>query len=186
MSHAGDSLKNSDAVLIEDYDPAWPRTFAKLAARAAAALGEVAVAIEHIGSTAVPGLAAKPIIDLDVVITLPADLPEAIQRLDRIGYVHLGDLGIKGREAFRAPPDEPPHHLYVLCAGANELRRHLVFRDALRETSDLRNRYGALKRSLAQEHQNDRCAYTEAKTAFITSVIGVDDHKSALTVPRVP
>lgn len=167
-------MKNNDAVLIEDYDPAWPNVFSKLAARAMTALGSLAVAVEHIGSTAVRGLAAKPIIDLDVVIAVPSDLAEAIQRLSNLGYVHEGDLGIAGREAFRAPPDMPAHHLYVLSAGADELRRHLAFRDALRANSDLRNSYGALKRSLAEAHRSDRCSYTEAKAAFIASVVGVE------------
>ena len=167
-------MKNNDAVLIEDYDPAWPNVFSKLAARAMAALGSLAVAVEHIGSTAVPGLAAKPIIDLDVVIAVPSDLAEAIQRLSNLGYVHEGDLGIAGREAFRPPPDMPAHHLYVLSAGADELRRHLAFRDTFRADRDLRNSYGALKRSLAEAHRNDRCSYTEAKAAFIASVVGVE------------
>src|SRR5580704_3139687 len=111
--------------LIQDYDPSWPEAFSKLAARVQATLGSLVITIEHIGSTAVPGLAAKPIIDLDVVLASRADLPEAIRLLATIGYVHEGDLGIPGREAFRSPPGEPRHHLYVLAAGANELGRHL-------------------------------------------------------------
>jgi GrpB-like predicted nucleotidyltransferase (UPF0157 family) len=177
-------MKNNDAVSIEDYDPAWAKVFSKLAARAMAALGSLAVGVEHIGSTAVPGLAAKPIIDLDVVMALPADLPEVIQCLSNLGYVHEGDLGITGREAFRSPSDSPPHHLYVLSAGADELRRHLAFRDALRASSDLRNSYDALKRSLAEAHRNDRCAYTQGKAAFIASVVGMQ--RPNLTAPRVP
>jgi GrpB-like predicted nucleotidyltransferase (UPF0157 family) len=159
-------------VLIQDYDPAWPDAFSKLANRIKAALGSLVITVEHIGSTAVPGLAAKPIIDLDVVLASPADLPEAIRRLANIGYVHEGDLGIAGREAFRLATGEPPHHLYVLAADANELRRHLAFRDALRADSDLRDEYAALKRSLAEAYKNNRSAYTQAKTAFITSTIG--------------
>lgn len=159
-----------DAVFIQDYDPAWPDAFSKLAARVKAALGDLVVTIEHVGSTAVPGLAAKPIIDLDVVLASPADLPEAIRRLASIGYAHQGDLGIAGREAFHSPVGPLRHHLYVLSAGANELRRHLDFRDALRSNSDLRDRYGALKRSLAQVYEDDPSAYTQAKTAFITLI----------------
>jgi GrpB-like predicted nucleotidyltransferase (UPF0157 family) len=167
-------MKNDDAVLIEDYDPGWPNVFSELAARAMGALGSLAVGVEHIGSTAVPGLAAKPIIDLDVVIALPSDLAEAIQCLSNLGYVHEGDLGITGREAFRPPSDMPPHHLYVLSAEADELRRHLAFRDALRANGDLRNSYGALKRSLAEEHRQNRGSYTKGKAALITSVVGID------------
>jgi GrpB-like predicted nucleotidyltransferase (UPF0157 family) len=127
--------------------------------------------VEHIGSTSVPGLAAKPIIDVDVVLSLPSDLPRAIRLLAGIGYVHEGDLGIAGREAFRSPPGTPRHHLYVLSAEAAELCRHLAFRDALRADDGLRDRYAALKRSLADAYKNDRSAYSQAKTAFITSTI---------------
>jgi GrpB-like predicted nucleotidyltransferase (UPF0157 family)/uncharacterized protein YqeY len=163
--------KADDPALIQDYDPTWPETFSKLAARVRAALGSLVITIEHIGSTAVPGLAAKPIIDIDVVLSSPADLPEAIQLLGRIGYVHEGDLGIAGREAFHSPPGTSGHHLYVLSVGANELRRHLTFRDALRADSDLRDRYSALKRLLAEAYKDDRNSYTQAKSAFITSIV---------------
>jgi GrpB-like predicted nucleotidyltransferase (UPF0157 family) len=165
-------LKNDGFILIRDYDPSWPDTFTTLAAKVKVALGALVVTVEHIGSTAVPGLAAKPIIDLDVVLASPTDLPEAIRLLAAIGYVHEDDLGIAGREAFRPPPDEPRHHLYVLTVGAHELRRHLAFRDALRADNGLRDRYAALKGSLAETHRNDRRSYTEAKSAFITSIVG--------------
>jgi GrpB-like predicted nucleotidyltransferase (UPF0157 family) len=150
------ALNNDETVLIQDYDPSWPNAFSKLAARVTAALGSLMVTIEHIGSTAVPDLAAKPIIDLDVVLSSPVDFPEAIRLLADIGYVHEGDLGIAGREALRSPPAEPRHHLYVLAAGANELRRHLALRDALRADSDLRDEYSALKQSLAKTYGNTR------------------------------
>ena len=163
-------MRTNDPVSIQDYDPAWPEAFSKLAARVNAALGSLVVTIEHIGSTAVPGLAAKPIIDLDVVLGSPADLPEGIRLLASLGYVHEGDLGITGREAFRSPEGEPRHHLYVLTVGTSELRRHLAFRDALRDDNELRDKYAALKRSIAKAYQDDRSGYTEAKTDFITSI----------------
>jgi GrpB-like predicted nucleotidyltransferase (UPF0157 family) len=167
-------MKNDDPVLIQDYDSAWPDTFSKLAARIKAALGSLVVAVEHIGSTAVPGLPAKPIIDLDVVLASPTDLPEAIRLLAAIGYVHESDLGIAGREALRSPPGPPHHHLYVLTAAASELRRHLAFRDALRADRDLRDRYAALKRSLAYSYKDDRKSYTQAKSAFINSILNTN------------
>jgi GrpB-like predicted nucleotidyltransferase (UPF0157 family) len=164
-------LRIDEFILIEDYDPSWPHAFSKLATGIKAALGGFIVTVEHIGSTAVPGLAAKPIIDLDVVLASPVDLPEAIRSLSSIGYVHEGDLGIPGREAFRSPPGEARHHLYVLTAGANELRRHLAFRDALRADAGLRDEYSALKRSLAMQYKDDRNSYTQAKSTFIESII---------------
>lgn len=166
-----DGAADRFAVLIQDYDASWPETFSKLAARLKAALGSLVVSIEHVGSTAVPGLAAKPVIDLDIILRSHADLQESMRLLACIGYDHEGDLGIAGRDAFRSPPGEPSHHVYVLVAGANELRRHLAFRDALRADNNLREKYAELKKSLTQRYCNDRQSYTEAKSAFITSII---------------
>jgi GrpB-like predicted nucleotidyltransferase (UPF0157 family) len=159
------------AIVIAAYDAAWPKVFAALAAHLAAVLGGRAAAIEHVGSTAVPGLAAKPIVDVDVVVATASDLAPAIAALTADGYVHEGDLGVPGREALRAPAGATPHHLYVLVAGSAELRRHLAFRDALRADAALRDAYAALKRTLAQRHAEDRAAYTKGKSAFIAAVL---------------
>jgi GrpB-like predicted nucleotidyltransferase (UPF0157 family) len=118
----------------------------------------------------VPGLAAKPIIDLDVVIADHGDLPAVIQRLRPLGYQLEGDLGVPGREAFATPAGAPPHHLYVCAVGTPALDRHLALRDALRGDSDLAAAYGDLKRALAARLTHDRKAYTEAKSAFIEQV----------------
>ena len=103
----------TDPVIIEDYDPRWPRIFEILRSRIAAVLNELAIAIEHVGSTAVPGLAAKPIIDIDVLIRSSTDLPAVIRKLAGLGYEHRGHLGVSAREAFRAKPEVAQHHLYV-------------------------------------------------------------------------
>src|SRR5438034_1121141 len=120
-----------DPIVIVDYSTAWPLEFERLRDSAAAALGDVAVAIEHIGSTAVPGLAAKPVIDL-VIVVEPENMQRAIARLTAIGYVHRGNLGVEGREAFALPDGEPRHHLYVSPTDSEELRAQLAFRDRLR------------------------------------------------------
>jgi GrpB-like predicted nucleotidyltransferase (UPF0157 family) len=127
--------------------------------------------VEHIGSTAVSGLAAKPIIDLDVVVGSPADVVPAIRKLFEIGYVHEGDLGIDGREAFRSQTCHQLHHLYLLVEGAQELVRHLAFRDALRVDPALRDAYSKLKRSLAAEQVGDRAAYTRGKSDFVLATL---------------
>jgi GrpB-like predicted nucleotidyltransferase (UPF0157 family) len=129
------------------------------------------VTIEHVGSTAVPGLAAKPIIDLDVVIADRADLPAVMERLRSLGYLHEWDLGVPGREAFTTPAGTPPHHLYVCAVGTPALNRHLAFRDALRADSALAAAYGELKRTLATRLNPDRNAYTEAKSAFVEQAL---------------
>ena len=162
----------SAPVIIEDYDPRWPEQFESLRARICRALGLLAVAVEHVGSTAVPGLAAKPIIDLDVLLRDPGDLAEAIARLAGLGYAHRGDLGVPGREAFQAPPDEFPHHLYVCMPDSREYRRHLAFRDHLRCHPEDAKEYASLKRKLAAEFGPDREGYSQAKTEFVKKILG--------------
>jgi GrpB-like predicted nucleotidyltransferase (UPF0157 family) len=88
-----------------------------------------------------------------------------------LGYAHRGDLGIRGREAFRAPPSSAKHHLYVCPAGNEELRRHLLFRDYLRAHADVANRYADLKRQLADRFAADRVAYTNGKATFVDEVL---------------
>src|SRR5258707_11678358 len=100
-------------IVVVDYDPAWPSTFEMLRSRAWEVVGDFALSIEHVGSPSVPGLAAKPIIDMSVVVTSPTEISLAVTRLATLGYVHRGDLGIVGREAFHLPAGLPAHHLYV-------------------------------------------------------------------------
>ena len=157
-----------DPIVIVDYDPAWPREFEALRDRAAAAVRELAVAIEHVGSTAVPGLAAKAVIDL-VVVVAPDDVQPAVNRLVAVGYVHRGNLGVEGREAFSATQDEPRHHLSVSPTDGEELRAQLAFRDRLRNDGALASEYVALKRELAVTFRDDRPAYTDAKTDFVVA-----------------
>jgi GrpB-like predicted nucleotidyltransferase (UPF0157 family) len=163
-------MSDLPSILIEEYDARWTDSFAALAARVKTSLGDLVLRIEHVGSTAVTGLAAKPVIDLDVVVS-QADLPEAIQCLARLEYVHEGDLGIAGREAFRSPPGGTRHHLYLLAEDAKELQRHLAFRDRLRADPILRDAYAVLKRSLAARYPGDREAYSRGKSSFITRVL---------------
>lgn len=161
-----------EPIFICEYDPAWPSQFGYLSERIFNVLGKIVRRIEHVGSTAVPDLIAKPIIDVDVVLGSDADLPEAIRLLATIRYVHEGNLGVTGREAFRAPENEVRHHLYVLSEGADELGRHIAFRDALRADSLLRSNYAELKRQLAVRHAGDRQSYMEAKSDFIRAALG--------------
>jgi GrpB-like predicted nucleotidyltransferase (UPF0157 family) len=163
--------ERAEPVIVVPYDPAWVTTFKQVRARIVPLFGDLAVGVEHIGSTAVPGLDAKPIVDVDVVVRHDADVAEAIRRLATIGYEHLGDLGVAGREAFRAPPGLARHHLYVCAAGSAALRAHLTLRDALRNDPEVAAAYGAVKRELAERFRDDRDSYAEEKTPFITSVL---------------
>jgi len=161
----------TEPIMIEDYDARWPQLFEILRTRIGAVLGSLAAAIEHIGSTAVPGLAAKPIIDIDVLLQSQADLQRAIERLATVGYEHQGDLGVAGREAFRAPADVFPHHLYVCAPDSSEYGRHIAFRNHLRCNSEDAHAYERLKKSLADRLGNDRDGYTLAKTDFIEATL---------------
>jgi GrpB-like predicted nucleotidyltransferase (UPF0157 family) len=162
-----------EPVVIVDYDPAWPRRYEALRAPIAAALGELAAEIVHLGSTSVPGLAAKPTIDIDVVLRSADDLPEAIRRLARLGYVHEGDFGIAGREAFATPPGYAvhDHHLYVCAPDWTGHGDQVAFRDYLRAHPKTALAYARLKRSLAEKHRTDRAAYAGAKAGFVAAVL---------------
>jgi GrpB-like predicted nucleotidyltransferase (UPF0157 family) len=165
--HPGSSSK----IVVQDYDPDWPQLFERLRLRISVALGPIAAAIEHVGSTSVSGLAAKPTIDIDVLLRSAADLPLAIARLASIGYVHRGDLGVIGREAFRTPPNDLPHHLYVCPPENQEYRRHISFRDYLRAHSEDARRYASLKRELAARYGNDRETYNQGKSKFVEEIL---------------
>jgi GrpB-like predicted nucleotidyltransferase (UPF0157 family) len=131
----------------------------------------MAAGIEHVGSTAVPGLAAKPIIDIDVVLISATDFSRVIAKLAAAGYEHRGDLGVAGREAFRAPPTDLPHHLYVFPSSSPEYARQISFRDYLRTHPADARRYASLKRERAREFGDDREAYTQAKSEFIGDIV---------------
>jgi GrpB-like predicted nucleotidyltransferase (UPF0157 family) len=159
------------SITVVEYDPAWPAAFERLRATVWPVLADVAVAIEHVGSTSVPGLAAKPVIDLDVVVRARTDVPVAVGRLTTLGYDHVGDLGIEGREAFRPPAGAPAHHLYVCRSDAPSLANHLAVRDHLRAHPERAHAYGALKKRLAHAFANDVDAYVAGKTDFIVAIL---------------
>jgi GrpB-like predicted nucleotidyltransferase (UPF0157 family) len=109
-------------VVVQDYDPRWPQMFGMVRSRIAVVLNGVADSIEHIGSTAVPGLAAKPVIDIDVLLRSASDLPLVIRRLADLGYEHRGDLGVIGREAFR----RSPRIFHTICMYAHQTAGNIV------------------------------------------------------------
>ena len=158
-------------VVVVDPDPAWPQLFATLRDTLAPVLADVASTIEHVGSTAVPGLPAKPVIDLDVVVASPALASAALRRLETLGYQPVGDLGVPGREACRRPHGSVPHHLYVCVQGAVPLRNPLTLRDHMRAHPEVAAAYGALKRRLARAFPNEIDGYIEGKTAFILEIL---------------
>lgn len=161
----------ANPVIIEDYDTKWPHLFETLRSRIAAVLNELAVSIEHVGSTAVPGLAAKPVIDIDVLLRSSTDLPLVIARLAELGYEHRGDLGVSGREAFRARPGAVQHHLYVCPPDSCEYKRHIAFRNYLRTHAAEADDYALLKRKLAHKFGSNREGYNQAKNEFVQRIL---------------
>src|SRR5665213_2346856 len=159
-----------DDIVIKPYDPLWPAQFAIERRLIESCLAAPAVAIEHIGSTAVPGLAAKPVIDIFVLVQQLEEGLAAVPALEAFGYSYWRDNPDKAKLFLvkGLPPAAPhrTHHLHI-HADVAERARHLSFRDALRQDPVLRDAYAQLKRDLARQFQHDRERYTEGKTAFI-------------------
>lgn len=158
-------------IYVVDYDSNWPRIFQQLKEGIWPSVSDVAIAVEHVGSTSVPGMAAKPVIDMDVVIASRNDLRSILLRLGTLGYQHRGDLGIEGREAFLSPENQPAHHLYVCLEYSLALKNHLAFRDHLQTHPSDIVAYSNLKKRLAKTFGNERARYGLAKADFILSIL---------------
>ena len=160
-------------IVVVDYDPKWPEIFEELRSTIWSSVRGLATAVEHVGSTSVPGLAAKPIIDISVVVPAESDVPAAIERLSTLGYVHRGNLGVAGREAFNSPSASPSHHLYLCPGDSLALANHLAVRDYLRTHPDVASEYGRLKKELAARFAEDIDGYVDGKTDMIVRILKV-------------
>lgn len=156
-------------VCVLPYDPRWQQDFEAIRLELAAALGSLALRIEHVGSTSVEGLPAKPIIDIDVVISDDIPLEDVVRALAGIGYLHEGNLGIPEREAFRygCKPHLQKHHLYVCRESSPELHRHITFRDYLRSHPEAAGEYGTVKLEAARLYPADIEGYIAHKSPCI-------------------
>ena len=165
-------MMGTKRVYVAPYDAQWKEDYAAIREELAAALGDLALRIEHVGSTSVEGLSAKPIIDIDVVIEDGTKLDAVITALGGIGYSHEGNLGIVGREAFKYDGKEHlrRHHLYVCAQDSPELRRHLVFRDYLRSHPEAVKEYSRIKEEGAALYPDDIDAYIAHKSPWIEAV----------------
>lgn len=168
-------------VIVEDYDPAWPRDFEVLRQRIWPSLADVALRIEHVGSTSVPGLAAKPIIDMTIVVSTRDGVPKAIEQLAMLGYVHRGNLGIDDREAFDHPAGLPRHNLYLCPEGTIGVVNQVAVRDYLRLNPEAAAQYGALKKQLADRFPNDIDSYVLGKTDFVLDIL----RRAGLTMEQI-
>ena len=159
-------------VVVQAYDECWEQDFFQIEKELREALGELALRIEHVGSTAVRGLSAKPVIDIDVVIKDYSQFDNVVSSLKQIGYHHEGDLGIAGREAFKYTGKEhlKKHHLYVCPQDSNELKRHTAFRDYLRSHPEAVREYSRIKETGARLFPYDIEKYIEYKSPFIESI----------------
>lgn len=155
-------------VEVTAYNPDWPALYAAEAGVLAGLLGEELVRTHHIGSTSVPELRAKPIIDILAEVRDVERLDSLDGRMAAAGYTPMGEYGICGRRYyFKGTPELHTHHLHAFTEGHPEIRRHLLFRDYLREHPDAAREYAALKDSLAARFPTDIEAYVAGKDAFI-------------------
>lgn len=166
---------------IEPYNPSWPLEFEKIKEVIAQALADLDIDVQHVGSTAIPGLCAKPMLDIDIIIEHKHLLQDLVTRLVKLGYISKGEQGIPGRFAFKQSSDFTPHttenytwqahHLYVCYADSLALKNHVLFRDTLRNHPEVVQQYASVKMELVDELQLTREEYTVKKTDFILSVL---------------
>jgi GrpB-like predicted nucleotidyltransferase (UPF0157 family) len=168
-------------IAIVDYDPRWPMLFEEERVRIAEALGDLAADIQHVGSTSVPGLAAKPIVDIGIALGSLVDAVKCITPLFQLGYECLGEYGIAERIYFRKRTDNPvvgqsfggisrSHQIHMYEVSHSEWEAHILFRDYLRTHPDTAGAYETLKRRLASQFDNVD-EYAIAKTDFVREVL---------------
>lgn len=157
-------------IQIFDYDHNWPTAYDRERAALSEAFGPYALDIQHVGSTSVPGLAAKPIIDIGVAIR-KYPLPDSIvQAVTNLSYEHKGEYGVPHRHYFRKGTPRT-HHIHALELDGEEWVNHILFRDYLRAHPDQARRYETLKRNLASRYAHDRETYTDSKAPFIKDIL---------------
>lgn len=165
----------SRTILVLPYQASWPEDFHAEQTALLTALAASAIALHHIGSTAVPGLAAKPIIDMLLEVTDLAQLDARTDALAHLGYIAKGENGIAGRRYFykNSPSSDHQrsHHLHAFVCGAPEVRQHLLFRDFLRANPTTAAEYAALKSALAQQFADNPAGYQDGKNAFIAKTL---------------
>lgn len=161
----------NEAVVIESYNEDWPAMFAELGFMMRSALGGTAVRIDHIGSTSVPGLDAKPILDVQISVSSFEPFGSIREPLEAIGFLYRADNPDLTKRYFRERPGQPRIHIHVRREGSWSQQFALLFRDYLRVHPDAREQYAELKRRLAKRYGADRQGYVDAKGPFIWTVM---------------
>ena len=166
------AARGTQPIEVVDYDPSWPRRYEEERDRIAAALGDAVVAIEHVGGTAVPGLPAKPVIDIMVGVPDIERAGQAVAGLINLGYQYVPELEsqLPERRYFRRGTPET-HHVHMVTMGSDFWEEHVLFRDYLRSNPQAAEEYGKLKRALANRFRFDRDAYRAGKVPFIDTVV---------------
>lgn len=154
-------------VKVVDYNPNWPRAFEEEAGKIQATLGDIVHQIHHMGSTAVPGLSAKPVIDILLDVTDLNQLEADSTKMENLGYEVMGAYGIPGRLYFRKGGEQRTHHVHAYQSGDDHLVRHLAFRDYLRANKAVAEAYGKLKIDIVKRGGLDIEQYCDAKDPFI-------------------
>ncbi|GAA0472642.1 GrpB family protein [Alkalibacillus silvisoli] len=155
---------------IIPYQKNWPLKYQKEAEMLKSLLGEECREIHHIGSTSVPGLRAKPTIDILIGVNDTESVDQYNKEMRAIGYDPKGENGIAGRRYFQKGGDKRSHHVHIFEAGSFHIHRHLVFRDYLRACADIRIQYGELKEQLSQEYPYDSKAYVKGKESMVQQI----------------
>ena len=162
-----------DEVILAEYDPSWPVRFSEEAERIRQVMGDKLVGVEHVGSTSIPGLAAKPVIDILVGVTTLDAGAAAVPALEALGYEYRGENGIPGRLYFRKGSVQyrRTHHLHLVEPAHEQWLPMIAFRDYLRSHPDTARQYEALKRDLADQFHDNRKAYTDGKADFVQAIL---------------
>lgn len=152
---------------MTDYDEQWLYLFMIEKENLEAVMGPVLKGVHHIGSTSVPGLKAKPVIDIMPIVENIGAVDSYNGALAEIGYEALGEYGISGRRYFRKGGDDRTHNVHIFEAGSHHISRHLAFRDYLKSHEEAREQYGKLKEALAEQFPHDIDGYMDGKDDFI-------------------
>lgn len=158
---------------LYEYDPSWPAKFEAARADLSKACGDLVVAIHHIGSTAVPGLVAKPTIDIALVVRSIQEFVSNVRAVEQLGYEYRPTAQFHDEHLFlrRIEDEERTHHLHVVSETCRDLDDWLDFRDKLRSDTEAAGRYAAVKRAAAKRHHADRGAYVEAKSPIVSELL---------------
>jgi GrpB-like predicted nucleotidyltransferase (UPF0157 family) len=170
-------------IAIVEYDASWPGLFEAERELLHQTLGDVVVDVHHVGSTAVPGLAAKPIIDILVEVTNVEALDGLNREMEAIGYKPKGEFGIPGRRYFQKGGDERTHHIHAFARGDFNVTRHIAFRDYLRANPQIAREYGELKRRVAETCDNDIDRYCDGKDAYVKRIEAIAVKEMASNKP---